>query len=371
VDVLKQTKSSTTNITEFEATIKKMYSYLCEILRPDGTAPANNDAESKDYKDIMSTASVKYNMPEWKYIVSNGTQGTKPSTGPSYFFDRAGQLISRSGWDAKAQYSFFDVGPWGYNHQHNDKLNLCIYAYGRDLLVDGGRFVYSGNLAASFRAYATGSESHNVVLVDGNGQGAYDKTTTSAISPNTYEINNTFDFACGSFNQFNNISDFTQNRSVLYVKNKFWVVVDLFSTKAAHHIQTLWHWHPDCNNYISVVNSRKIVKTTTTSGNLAIIPVDDGWSLTNIKGQESPRQGWFSRRYNQYEASVCSDYSCDIQSGQTVKAWVLFPALSTVPCVSVTKLSEDTNAVTLKITSGTQTWTVTIPFYNKKYASVK
>ena len=40
----------------------------------------------------------------------------------------------------------------------------------RDLLVDGGRFAYRGDLAEKFRAYATGSESHNVLLIDGAGQ---------------------------------------------------------------------------------------------------------------------------------------------------------------------------------------------------------
>src|SRR5690606_15235854 len=95
-----------------------------------------------------------------------------PPGAPSVVYPWAGQLVMRSGYDVDAHWAFFDIGPWGTGHQHNDKLHLSVSAFGRDLLVDGGRFAYRGSLADKFRRYAVGSASHNVVLIDGNGQDA-------------------------------------------------------------------------------------------------------------------------------------------------------------------------------------------------------
>jgi len=100
-----------------------------------------------------------------------GASGTAPEGPPSRVFAWAGQLVSRSGFDRDAHWSFFDFGPWGIGHQHQDKLHLSVAAFGRDLLVDAGRFAYSGELAERFRRYAVASAGHNVLSIDGRGQG--------------------------------------------------------------------------------------------------------------------------------------------------------------------------------------------------------
>ena len=51
----------------------------------------------------------------------------------------AGQLVSRSGWDRQAQWSWFDVGPFGSSgHGHRDKLHLSVRIGSVHLLVDAG-----------------------------------------------------------------------------------------------------------------------------------------------------------------------------------------------------------------------------------------
>jgi hypothetical protein len=83
----------------------------------------------------------------------------------SKMFPWAGHFISRSRWDATANWAFFDVGPWGMDHQHNDKLHISIYSNGRALLSDAGRYTYKTD---EWRAYFRGSQSHNVILVNCN-----------------------------------------------------------------------------------------------------------------------------------------------------------------------------------------------------------
>jgi hypothetical protein len=73
----------------------------------------------------------------------------------------------RSGWERDAIFLGFEAGPFGYGHQHEDKLGVVIFAYGKDLLVEGGSYAYD---ASKWRRYVLSSAAHNVILVDGQGQ---------------------------------------------------------------------------------------------------------------------------------------------------------------------------------------------------------
>ena len=154
----------------FTKEIEAMWNYLAKVMRPDGNALLNNDGDLDYNRDKIIEVAKEYGRDDWMYIATNGRDGVKPADGPSFVFPWAGHFISRSGYDADAQWSFFDIGPWGSGHQHNDKLHISIAAYGRDFLVDAGRFAYNGEVANKFRGYAKGSQGHNVILIDGAGQ---------------------------------------------------------------------------------------------------------------------------------------------------------------------------------------------------------
>jgi hypothetical protein len=146
-------------------------------------------------------------------------KASKPLTGPSCFFPWAGQLISRSGYDQNAHWSFFDMGPWGASHQHNDKLHLSVSAYGRDLLVDAERFAYRGDVAQKFGAYARGSQGHNLILVNGKGQGKGQPVVTAPVNENDYCIKQDFDYGSGVFDNFADTEGvFIHARSVMYIR---------------------------------------------------------------------------------------------------------------------------------------------------------
>src|SRR5688572_33254604 len=146
-----------------------MYSYIAHVVRPSGYRILNNDGDRGSDRDYILQGAKKFDRPEWEYIATNGKSGKKPSDGPSYFFPWAGHFVSRSGFDSQAHWSFFDMGPWGSGHQHNDKLHISIAAYDRDLLVDAGRFAYTGAVAEKFRSYARSTAGHNALLIDNKG----------------------------------------------------------------------------------------------------------------------------------------------------------------------------------------------------------
>ena len=285
----------------YTKTLESMWNYLALTMRPDGFGILNNDADLENTRSpILNVASI-YSRPDWTWIATNGKEGVKPASGPSFIFPWAGQLISRSGFDADAQYSFFDIGPWGSGHQHNDKLNLTVTAYGRDLLVDGGRFAYRGEVANKFRKYATGSQSHNVILVDGNGQADGQRVASVPLSENLVAVTKDFDYGSGTFDKYVGLEGtFSQTRSMVYVRGKFWVVADQLKTDRPRNIEALWHWHP--SNQVSIQKSG-IAATNNDRGNLMIIPVGTtDWKVDLVKGQETPTiQGWYSKVYNTFE----------------------------------------------------------------------
>lgn len=232
----------------YEDHLGQMYQYLASVLRPNGTGPLNNDGDVRTYAEELARAADRYGRPEWRFVATQGTEGTRPEHGPSRVLPWAGQLVSRSGWTPGSQWSFFDIGPWGLAHQHNDKLHLSIHAAGQDLLVDSGRFAYSGAIARRYRAsYGRHSRGHNVVMIDGQGQKPGPKAAKSPVPTFRALTTERYDFARGSVDRFEDVRGSVEHkRAVLYVRDQAWVVVDRITTDRPRTVETLWHFHPDC-----------------------------------------------------------------------------------------------------------------------------
>jgi hypothetical protein len=350
--------------------LEKMWNYLAYTMRPDGYGLLNNDADLMYNRESVMKSAAKYNRPDWEYIASNGEKGKRPEGQPSVIFPWAGQIIMKSGYDRMAQWSFFDIGPWGTGHQHNDKLHVSVAAYGRDLLVDAGRFAYRGAFADKFRPYATGSFGHNVILVDGKGQARGPVDTKSPLNELNYRITPEFDYAWNSFDKFNETEGkFIHSRAVFYVRGKFWVVVDRVGTDRPRKIEAMWHWHPD--NKV-MVNSN-IAMTGNDEGNLQIIPAGTlKQDVRIVKGQETPGpQGWYSKEYNNGVPSPVTIYSTNIEKDATM-VWVLYPSEKKVDAPIVTVLSENDTEVVVKVSSSKgENYEMKIPYSDCPGAALK
>jgi hypothetical protein len=175
----------------------------------------------------------------------------------------------RSGWDAAAQWSFFDAGPFGLAHQHYDKLHLSVDAFGRALLVDAGRFDYA---ASAFRDYFVSSSAHNVLLVDGAGQNRTEERAASPLPGADYGSMLDFDYARGVFDDGYDkvLGRAVHTRTVVYLRGKYWVVADRLETDRARRVDALWHFAPECH---VVLEQRSAVSTDDGQGNLRIVPV--------------------------------------------------------------------------------------------------
>ncbi len=151
----------------YVAKLERMYAYNMWAMRPDRDLPRWNDSWHVDVKrHCKEGASLFPHRKDFLWIATDGNEGEPPDH-LSHIFPYAGQVVLRSSWDRDAIFLGFEIGPFGYGHQHEDKLGIVLFAYGKPLLVEGGSYAYD---ASRWRAYVLSSRAHNVILVDGKGQ---------------------------------------------------------------------------------------------------------------------------------------------------------------------------------------------------------
>lgn len=295
---------------DYSTGIEKTYDCMLRSIMPDGRMPAVNDSWWVDARKALSEGLEAFpSRADFKYVVSSGIEGTKPEY-TSTWLPRAGWSIMRSGWGKDDLFAFFDVGPFGAGHQHEDKLSLIISAYGNTLLTEGATYSYD---TSEWRKYIISAQAHNVAGVDGKDQNRRAllsdegiKTSSSDLS-NRWVDNKETVFAEGWYDEGfgeHNDSTVTQYRALIFVTNKYWVLFDIFtpSDKQEHDYKTWFHLNTE--NYCAANGLNGVCSSIPHSPNLAIISFREDSRLNVPVGQRDPKlQGWVS-------SSEPSGYRC-------------------------------------------------------------
>lgn len=245
----------------FNKTVENLYNYTAYTARPDGLGLLNNDSDIKNNFDIIKSVNDFYKRPDWDYIITNGKTGQRPLYS-SKLYPWAGHFIMRNGYGespGKDHFGFFDIGPWGTTHQHNDKLNFTLYANKREFLCDNGRMYYKYD---SVRSYFNLSVGHNVIAIDGKGQNETKPEVFQPIDSTTFSIQPQVDFAMSTYNEgfgdlSRNAKSYSMNKSaeniqakhtraLIYLKDRYWIVIDRVEADKPRKLTTYWHFNPDC-----------------------------------------------------------------------------------------------------------------------------
>jgi hypothetical protein len=350
----------------YVARLEEMYAYLAYAMRPDGHQPLNNDSDHEDLRPRVLKAAKIFHRPDWVWIATNGKKGVRPQGLPSVVFPWAGIHVMRNGWNADAHWAFFDTGPFGTGHQHADKLHLSISAYGRDLLVDGGRYTHEDYFSFDptiWRGYFRSSLSHNVILVDGKGQTGGALITDHPLKEGVdYLITPAFDYARGTFPAgFKDVSGKAEHsRAMVYVRNRFWIVVDEIVTDRPRTLEVLWHYAPSCTVR---TEGGTCMSVDPGKGNLRIMPVGrTDFDLKLVKGQTQPViQGWYSEAYGIKVPNSTAVFSTKIANSE-IFAWLLIPAKDKFTKVSAELLDKTNDDVRILIRErGEKPIEVTVP----------
>ena len=231
------------------ARIEAMWDFFAGVIRPDGSGPLNNASDLEENAFFLRKAAPFFDRPDWRYIASRGAEGQPPDGGPSLHFPWAGQAILRNGWDDKADWAYFDAGPYGTAHQHIDRFHLSASLGGRSLLVDTGRYTY---LPGKWKNYFQGPEGHNILLLDESPSHQAPRKVRQPL-PLLFEEDEFFAFAAAR-SAFpasrpailpGRKSSVPWTRAVLLDKRGFVLVADHLVTFQTRELKALWHFHPE------------------------------------------------------------------------------------------------------------------------------
>lgn len=370
----------------FRAGLAPMHAVNVGLMMPDGRLPDLNDGRWAEVAPLLSRAVDRYpERADFRWAATRGQAGTPPAA-PSLAFPYAGYYVSRTGWTLDAVWALFDGGPFGFAHQHEDKLNLLLHAYGWLLLTEGGNYAYD---SSEMRRYVLSTRAHNTIRVDGHDQNrrlGYDRhdpaiLTTPAgarwhMAEDYDAVEATYDEGYGSFPANRPLSmagavfhgeqpypqadrTVSHSRRVLCLKRGLaglgpcLLVIDRLRPvdDAPHTYQVLWHFGSD-GAELDGLTARG---NDPGAANLAIVPAAvDGLRGAIVAGQETPEwQGWKATRNNEqgpYEPAPTAVYEWTV-SGPVRLVTLLYPMRVGDVCPVVTlTAAPDAHATEVRLT---------------------
>ena len=288
---------------DFATCLEKMYEYYAAISTPDGRMPAVNDSGwGRVGSALRKGAELFPQRQDFIYVAGGGAEGTPPER-TSWSLPYAGWHMMRTGWTPADKYLFFETGPYGAAHQHEDQLSLLLHAGGKTLLTEGGVYSYD---RSQWRSYVLSSRAHNVVHVDGLEQQrrGLRETTTTTPYESRWSSDADFDYAQGTYSSgFGPQRELRvdHTRRVLFVKPDYWIVGDTFTPEddRQHTYEALFHLDAD---EAIIDDETRAVSVTVADAGLRIIPLAETRpEVEIITGQTEPIvQGWLpTGRHNE------------------------------------------------------------------------
>lgn len=282
--------------------IERMIEVEMYIAQPDLMMPLLSDCSPR-YTSILPT--MKYGADifgraNFRYFATNRKKGRPPAK-CSYAFPHSGYCVMRENWDKDAQYLVFDAGYFGSGHQHEDKLNFVLCAYGRPLIIDPSIYRYYPD---EYSRYFRSTQAHNSVLVDGKGQCRRTLKERERIpDPDAKWVSTPdYDLATGAYKDgFEGLDkNIKHKRSILYLKGQCFITKDTIYGKGMHMIEQKFHLSPVIKRTGKIspgkvkVDKNGIVRTIEPGlANIAIVPLDRKKVKVNIqRGCRNPVAGW-------------------------------------------------------------------------------
>jgi Heparinase II/III N-terminus/Heparinase II/III-like protein len=252
--------------------LEKMFEVLMHFITPDidlptfgdtGTAKGPEDRELP-LEEIMAVGALLFKRADFKslatpefplrYLWSFGPGELQsyrdlvpqPPDQTATYFPTGGYMVSRENWtDPDAKYLIMRAGVGVGGHCHSDALSIIARAFGKDLVVDSGKGVYEWTPE---RKYLISTRAHNTVVIDGQDQHVrnfhWGSPPSAPCQIWDFRSNDQYDFFFASHYGYTRFDDpVVHTRKVLFVKNRYWLIIDLLQAKA-HHLHDLYFHLP-------------------------------------------------------------------------------------------------------------------------------
>jgi asparagine synthase (glutamine-hydrolysing) len=183
-----------------------------------------------------------------------------------------------------------------------DMLAVDIWWRGQNVLVDAGSYQYNG--PREWHNHFTRTSSHNTVTVDGLDQMVHFRQFKVLYwtEATLLDFKDTPDYAlcAGEHHGYERQPGAcTHRRSVLFLKDDLWVVVDHVTGDGAHDVRLHWLAGEFANSY-ETADGR--LRLDTPAGEFTVrVSREDGHALEGdvVAGQDEPPRGWLSRYYGE------------------------------------------------------------------------
>lgn len=341
----------------FSERVEAMYEYGAYVSDPLGCLPRNGDSDLCG-SGFDSQATEYFQRPDWIFVHTGGRNGSEPPQSthptPSVMFPWAGQAVMRGGYSSGDLWAWFDVGPYGSSsHAHRDKLNLNVRAFESMLLIDSGRFAYSGNDLSNtlHENYARYTRAHNTISIDGKTQQAAPALAAAPRPNSSWSFEPARDWVIGSMDKYDGIQGSARHsRSVWHQRGggagAGWLaVVDVISSDRPREVQATWHCHPNASvdtseALVSIVEGVRAKTGQPTSAQIAVITATgkaaSQWDTRQVvrgqmRNETADYQGWMSATYSDAWPASTLVFNRSMPTGQktAVFGWLLLPSQKT------------------------------------------
>lgn len=284
-----------------EEGLSKLYDLYPKMARPDLVCPSMNDNGTVDATRILSRALQLYpDRQDFRYFATKRAEGSEPAF-RSLFMEYGGAAIFRDGWDARAYWAYMDASPFGTAHQHEDKLNVQIYALGHELIPEGGTFDYD---SSDMRRYVLSTRAHNTIRVDGMDQDVrsiyhWDPADIGVKADAVFASGETRDMVEATYTEGYGAEHIAvrHTRRFIFLKNEaglppMFVAIDRLTAEddTPHSYEVIWHMHDN-----PVTLAGRTVSTSFGDGVGITVASSDG-SVNIVRGMKTPvYQGWLPK----------------------------------------------------------------------------
>lgn len=308
---------------------QKLLDFLMFVTRPDGTTPLIGDDDGgrclpltssrpDDFRGTLNVGSLVFNRGDYKFVSGEvsqellwllGSEGVrafesihpdKPEIDSRDFKD-GGYFVMRDGWSQSDNYLLVDVGEVGAmtgGHGHADALSFELAVGGRTLLVDSGTYTY--HKSKELRDFYRSSPAHNVLTIDEKSSSepgekfAWETKAETRVENRISE--DRFDFLEATHNGYRYLenSPAELTRSILFIKNDYWIMRDFVKTVGEHSYQQNFHFNAKTNPHIeNLDNGRSCVgESPENETGLQLFTFGD-------KGAWQRKESWISKCYGE------------------------------------------------------------------------
>ena len=352
-------ENNETELDDVETKLISLLDHLMYITRPDGTTPFFGDDDggrlgtfdgrpANDFRATLATSAVLFSRPDYKFVAREQAEETLWLLGPeglrefdslqarepaarSVAFTHSGYYVMRDSWSRDANLFLFDSGAHGglsFGHAHADALSFELVVKGRTLLVDPGTFTYTGS--KKMRDWFRRSKAHNTLTIDDESSSVPDGPFSWSNVCNSESLSwvsrDRFDYVEGKEDGYERLPEpACHTRSVLFLKNDYWVIRDQVKTAAKHQVDLWFHFATTANPRIEI-EAEYAAKLTEIGDymNLDVVTIAN-------QGNWRAEDGWVSNCYGKKEKARVYAFSKLIEGDEQFLTF-LIPYLSGTKC---------------------------------------